>query len=148
MILSLYKDGDFMDNIIIEKTWRDSDLVELKIIAKSEYVKANQNCYVEAEAIIKISDKIETYIKNHKVECYLEFGNKTGNFTPAFSLTILPSQTSGHVKVEVDIEIADNDKRAHRCCFYVNCELGQIERFGKALRSIVTEEEKTVISLT
>lgn len=137
-----------MDNIIIEKIWQDSNVIELQLTAKSEYVQANQSCYVEDDAVIKIADKIDTYMKNYDVECYLEFGNKTGNFTPAFSLLILPSETSGHIKVEVDIEIADNDKRAHRCCFYVNCELGQIERFGKSLRSIVTEEEGTVISLT
>ncbi len=87
-------------------------------------------------------------MKNYNVECYLEFGNKIGNYTPAFSLAFLPSQISGHVKVEVDIEIADNDKRVHKCCFYVNCELGQVERFGKMLRSIVTDDEGTVISLT
>lgn len=137
-----------MDNIIIEKIWQDSNIIELQLTAKSEYVQANQSCYVEDEAVIKIADKIDTYMKNYYVECYLEFGNKTGNFTPAFSLTILPSGRTGQVKVEVDIEIADNDKRDHRCCFYVNCELGQIERFGKSLRSIVTEREGTVISLT
>lgn len=137
-----------MDNIIIEKIWQNSNVIELQLTAKSEYVQANQSCYVEDDAVIMIADKIDTYMKNYEVECYLEFGNKIGNFTPAFSLTILPSETSGHVKVEVDIEIADNDKRAHRCCFYVNCELGQIERFGKSLRSIVTEKEGTVISLT
>lgn len=137
-----------MDNIIIEKIWQDSNVIEIQLTAKSEYVQATQSCYVEDDAVIKIADKIDTYMKNYDVECYLEFGNKTGNFTPAFSLKILPSQTSGHVKVEVDIEIADNNKRVHRCCFYVNCELGQIERFGKSLRSIVTEEEGTLISLT
>lgn len=98
--------------------------------------------------IMKNADKIEAYMKNYNVECYLEFGNKIGNYTPAFSLAFLPSQISGHVKVEVDIEIADNDKRVHKCCFYVNCELGQVERFGKMLRSIVTDDEGTVISLT
>lgn len=136
-----------MDNIIIEKIWEDSNLIELQVTAQSEYVQANQSCYVEDEALVKIADKIDTYMKNYDIECYLEFGNKTGNFTPAFSLTILPSQNSGHVKVEVDMEIADNDTRAHRCCFYVNCELGQIERFGKLLREIVTAEERTAISL-
>lgn len=137
-----------MDNIIIEKLWQDANVIELQVTAKSEYAQAKQSCYVEDEAIMKNADKIEAYMKNYDVECYLEFGNKIGNYTPAFSLTFLPSQISGHVKVEVDIEIADNDKRAHRCCFYVNCELGQVERFGKLLKSIVADEEGTVISLT
>lgn len=137
-----------MDNIIIEKLWQDANVIELQVTAKSEYAQAKQSCYVEDEAIMKNADKIEAYMKNYDIECYLEFGNKIGNYTPAFSLAFLPSQISGHVKVEVDIEIADNDKRVHRCCFYVNCELGQVERFGKLLKSIVADEEGTVISLT
>lgn len=75
------------------------------------------------------------------------YGNKTGNYTPAFSLSILPTDNHGHVKIEVDIEIADNDRRAHRCCFYVSCELGQIERFGQSLVSLISEDEEVKVSL-
>ena len=67
--------------------------------------------------------------------------------TPAFSLNILPSDNHGHVKIEVDIEIADNDRRAHRCCFYVSCELGQIERFGQSLVSLISDDEGVKVSL-
>lgn len=62
-------------------------------------------------------------MKDYSSQCYLEFGNKEGNYTPAFSMNVLPADTSGHVKIEVDLEIVDNDKRSHRCCFYVESEL-------------------------
>ena len=62
-------------------------------------------------------------------------------------INILPSDNHGHVKIEVDIEIADNDRRAHRCCFYVSCELGQIERFGQSLVSLISEDEGVKVSL-
>lgn len=91
--------------------------------------------------------KISGYMQDYNRPCYLEFGNKKGNYTPAFSMNILPVNTSGHVKIEVDLEIADNDERAHRCCFYVNCELGQIERFGQALNSINEDDVGIVVSL-
>lgn len=54
----------------------------------------------------------------------MEFGKKEGNYTPAFSMCMSPADMSGHVKIEVDIEIADHDTRSHRCCFYVKSELG------------------------
>lgn len=77
----------------------------------------------------------------------MEFGNKIGNYTPAFSLNILPCDNFGHVKIEADIEIADNDRREHRCCFYVSCELGQLERFGQSLKSLISDDEGIKVSL-
>lgn len=52
----------------------------------------------------------------------MEFGKKEGNYTPAFSMCMLPADISEHVKIEVDIEIADNDVRSHRRCFYVKSD--------------------------
>lgn len=141
------EEPNFMDNIIFERIWKDSNIIELKVMASSEYINVFQNCYVEDVLLENAADKINNYIKNSNEVCYLEFGNKIGNYTPAFSLNILPSDNHGHVKIEVDIEIADNDRRAHRCCFYVSCELGQIERFGQSLVSLISEDEGVKVSL-
>ena len=116
-------------------------------MASSEYINVFQSCYVEDVLLENAADKINNYIENPDEVCYLEFGNKTGYYTPAFSLSILPSDNHGHVKIEVDMEIADNDRRAHRCCFYVSCELGQIERFGQSLVSLISEDEEVKVSL-
>ena len=147
MILNLSKERNFMDNIIFERIWKDSNIIELKVMASSEYINVFQNCYVEDVLLENAADKINNYIKNSNEVCYLEFGNKIGNYTPAFSLNILPGDNHGHVKIEVDIEIADNDRRAHRCCFYVSCELGQIERFGQSLVSLISDDEGVKVSL-
>lgn len=64
------------------------------------------------------SDKICDYIYDHSKPCYVELGKKSGNFTPAFSMCILPAEKSGHMKIEVDIEIADNDMRNVINCVY------------------------------
>ena len=136
-----------MDNIIFERLWKDSNIIELKVMASSEYINVFQSCYVEHVLLENAADKINNYIENPDEVCYLEFGNKTGYYTPAFSLSILPSDNHGHVKIEVDMEIADNDRRAHRCCFYVSCELGQIERFGQSLVSLISEDEEVKVSL-
>ena len=42
-------------------------------------------------------------------------------------MNILPADTIGHVKIEVDLEIADNEKRAYRCCFYVESEMCRLK---------------------
>ncbi len=126
------------DNLIFEKIYQDDTLIELKISAVSEYVSAYQNCYIQDIELEKISEKICKYISSYGESCYLEFGHKDGNYTPAFSMELLPADSSGHVKIEVDVEIDDNDTRSHRCCFYVNTELGQVEQLGKALKELVT----------
>lgn len=136
-----------MDNIIFERIWKDSNIIELKVMANSEYINVFQNCYVDDVILENATDKIHNYIANFNEECYLEFGNKIGNYTPAFSLKILPCDNFGHVKIEVDIEIADNDRREHRCCFYVSCELGQLERFGRSLKSLISDNEGIKVSL-
>lgn len=125
-----------MDNIIISKLWQDDDLIELYVIAKSKYVTINQSCYVSIEDIIKNSELIEKYVKNSDNEMYIEFGNKKGNYTPAFSLKLFPMDSHGHLIIEADLEIDDNNTRCHRCIFFVEAELGSIEHFAKELSKI------------
>ena len=135
------------DNIIFEKNWEDDNLIELKITGVSKYVSAFQSCYVENNFLEDISVIISNYILNYHEECYLEFGKKEENYTPAFSMKLLPADNLGHVKIEVDMEIADNCIRAHRCCFYVNSELGQVEKLGKELSTLAYRKIGTMIML-
>ena len=97
--------------------------------------------------LINISEKILN-INNYKNNnCYLEFGIKTGNYTPAFSMNILPVDVYGHLKIEVDIEIEDNDERRNRCLFYVNSDLGYVERFGYSLKESVEKDDEIEVVL-
>lgn len=136
-----------MDNIIFEKVWQDDNLIELKISANSEFVSAHQNCYIEDKKLKELSEKICNFVEDYNENCYLEFGKKEENYSPAFSMNILPADMLGHVKIEVDIEIEDNDTRAHRCCFYVKSELGLVEQLGKALKELAMEKDRKKVSL-
>ena len=136
-----------MDNIIFRKIWQDDNLIELRISANSEFVSAYQSCYIQDKRLEEITEIIYDFVDNYNNVCYLEFGKKEGNYTPAFSMCILPADMSGHVMIEVDIEIADNDTRSHRCCFYVKSELGLIERLGKALKKLIIEPEGCEVAL-
>ncbi len=44
-------------------------------------------------------------------------------------------------------EIADNDTRSHRCCFFVKSELGLIEQLGMALKKLIIEPDGCEVSL-
>ena len=125
-----------MDNIIINKRWQSDELIELHVVAKSQYVTVNQNCYISMEDIIINSKLLEQYVNNYNNKIYIEFGNKEGNYTPAFSLMLFPLKNNGHLTIEVDLEIDDNNSRCHRCIFFIETELGAIERFAKKLSKI------------
>lgn len=125
-----------MDNIIIEKVWEDECIIDLKVTAMSKFVTAYQTCYTSKEEIEDISKMIIAFSKDFSRDYYVQIGNKQGNYTPAFSMNFQKADYSGHVKIEMDIEVADIDNRSHRCLFFVEGELGAIERLGKNLKNI------------
>lgn len=136
-----------MDNIIIEKIYNDCELIELRISAVCEYVSAFQYAYVQKQNLESLSIGILHYSLNPNKECYFEFGNKKGNYTPAFSLTFYPSDKNGHVYIEVDMEINDNSDRRHRCQFYVRSAIGSVEIFAKRLMYLTTGPNGTIVNL-
>ena len=126
-----------MDNIIFKKIWQDGNLIELKVSVTSEFVSIYQRCYVQDKALYEISEKIDNYVKRNDEFCYLEFGKKDGNYTPAFFMDIFPADKLGHLKIEVDVEIEDNETRSHRCRFYLKSELGLLEKLGVLLKNMI-----------
>src|SRR5699024_6095875 len=117
----------------IKKSWEDDKLLEIKVRAKSEFVNAYQFCYIQKKDLQMIGDTVVNYVKQNDKDCYVEFGNKKGDHTPAFSLKFLQANGNGHVKIEVDIESDDNDTRLHRSSYYVESELGLVERLVEEL---------------
>lgn len=136
-----------MDNIIIEKKWNDEELIEIKISVKSEFISIYQECYISESDLVKDAEYILEYIEKPEKECYVECGNKSGNFTPAFSMNFLPIDIYGHIKIEMDMEIADNSTRSHRCSFYVHSEIGLVEQFAYKILMLVKSEVGYQIAL-
>ncbi len=136
-----------MNNIIFEKVWQDDDLIELKILAVSEFVTAYQKCYIQQIDLEEASKKIVKYSKEFTENQYLALGNMEGNYTPAFAMNLLKADLSGHLKIEVDIEVADIDNRSHRCRYFVESELGAIERLGIDLMKLASADVGFKVSL-
>lgn len=122
-----------MDNIMVRKIWQENDLLEFNIVCSAKLITASQDCYIQQYDLRNVCDKMKSYVANPRQRCYIEFGNKKGNFTPAFSMEIYEIDMYGHLKIEVDVEIADNDERKHRSIFYIESELGCIENFYEHL---------------
>ena len=139
MILNLSEERD-MDNIIIEKKWDDGELIEIMLFSNNDFINVHQDCYTSKDDFRDNAECILQYIANPQKERYLEYGRKAGNFTPAFSMLLLPIDVYGHMRIEMDVEVADNEVRAHRCSYYVNSELGLIEQFAHKMLALMNAE--------
>ena len=131
----------------MKKVYDEDGLIELRVQAMAEFVDAYQFCYIQDADLKDYANKIIEYSRNFKEDCYIEFGKKEGQHTPAFSLKFLRADLRGHIKIEIDLEIADNEARKHRCCFYVKSELGMVEKFGNAINELISSEVETEIKL-
>ena len=128
-----------MDNIIIEKIWNDSDIFnndefEIKLTCINEYININQNVYLDKSISKKISEEIEKYIKTNK-EMYYEINMKKG-YTSGFTMKIFPYDLTGHILIEMKMEINDNNEKLHYATFYIKTEIGMLESFGKKIKNI------------
>ena len=130
-----------MDNIVIEKTWHDESesFFEVRIKAKTEIISVYQDCYVIENEVDGYVECILKYIENPKNESQIEFINITGGTN--LSMKLLPADIYGHVKIEMNMEIDDNNAHLHHCSFYVNSELGLVEQFAHKIKKMVTEND-------
>lgn len=126
-----------MDNLVFTKTLEDGTLIGLRMEANCEFASAYQIFWSQDVLLTSIAKEIIDYSYNSSVMHYIEFGIRKGDHTPP-SVRLLPADRCGHVKIEVDLEIDDDgETRKHRCCFYVNSDLGCLERLGHSLQAMV-----------
>ncbi|CCV63648.1 conserved hypothetical protein [Alteracholeplasma palmae J233] len=125
-----------MDNLVFDLVWEDETLLEVCVTAITDRIKISQNIYMNQEIIKQLSESINHFINDISKKEYFESGPKVGNYTPAFSIEIKNIGKNSLVCMEVDMEIADNPERIHRCKFYLYTELGLLERFSKRILSL------------
>ncbi|MGT2949708.1 hypothetical protein BU202_00070 [Streptococcus cuniculi] len=109
-----------MDNFSLEIIWRDEceDLIELKIEVATEFVTMYQYCYISSVELINNMRSIRLHLEKQS-KTSITFGQMTGQYTPSFSMLLYPKKANDDMLVELDLEIADNDERKHRCQLYV-----------------------------
>lgn len=135
------------DDIVIKKVWEDGDLLELNILCISEFASASQNCYIQSSDLSLLSGRLEDAIVSLNQGCVLRFGESGNDYTPSFSMELYEISKTGHVTLEVTIEIDDNSTREHKCVFFVRSELGLLEIFAHALCSLADRDIDAVLHL-
>ena len=124
-----------MDNISFERVWEDSDFFQIKVTAQSKLICANTRSYTTEELINELALHLETFPKTTNDRYLWENGAKGDGSTPCVILEFFCKNRSGHVGIEVYMEIDDGGARSkHNCCFFMEAEPGLLNKFGKSLR--------------
>ncbi|HEM3439453.1 TPA: hypothetical protein U1B91_002080 [Streptococcus suis] len=149
MILNLNKEQN-MDNCSFEVVWRDSseDLLELKIEVITEFVVMHQYCYISSLDLINNMQVIRQHIEQQMFESKIIFGNMTGNFTPSFSMLFFSKKANDDILVELDLEIADNNERKHRCQLYVKSKAEFWRSFSVKVEDMVENADSSKVILS
>jgi len=129
-----------IDNLVFEICWREGALIALRVEATSKYVSAWQSCLIQDTNLENNGESMIDFSFNPTLKRVITFGKKEINYTPAFEMTLFPADARGHIKIEVDIEIEDNNEKSHRCLFYIESEIGLLEKMGLGLKALAHSE--------
>lgn len=114
----------------MERIWQDDDFFELKITCSSEVITATTKFYTTNENIDNLSKKIKRILSGDTGKCLWKNGEKGDGATAFVSLEFSHKDKLGHIQIEVYMELDDGGCLSkHNCCFFVETELGLLEKF-------------------
>lgn len=126
-----------IDNIIMEKVWEDEDFFEVSIKCLNKKISAITEIYVTNELVNGLYEKINSILQFQKETVIWKSGMRGNDSTSCVEFNITMKDACGHVIIEVYMEINDGgDLDKHHCCFYVNTEIGMLDKFNNQLISL------------
>jgi len=124
-----------MDNLIFERIWQNEEFFGVKITAISKSITASACVNVFPEYITKLSESLSRFPGKPKDTLFWEVGVRGFIYHPYLSLRVYCIDGLGHIKIEVRMEINDEDSPIdqHSCHFFINTETAILNEFGKRL---------------
>jgi len=123
-----------IDMLSIERIWEDDYYFQIEVVAQSKLISARVKSYTTEDRIEELASRLKTFPEHLDDKYIWENGGKGEGYTPFVSLEFWCKNKSGHINIEVYMEIDDGasyDK--HNCCFFINTEPGLLNDFGKSL---------------
>ena len=128
------------DYILIEKIWQDVFCNEVKITCASSHVVATNDIYISDDAIDTLFNGLNDFINSKTKEFFWESGEKGDGSTACITFKFMHEDKLGHILIEVYMELDDGGSySSHNCCFYLNTEMGLLEKFYKKLPTLKQE---------
>lgn len=128
------------DNIILNKTWQDDDVIELKVICSSSIATFTSKIYVSELLIDELISQIRQFLYKNEEEVFWANEDRGNDSTACMSLRFFRKDKLGHIVIEVFAELDDGgDYTEHNCCFYVSTEYGLLVKFCDGLAQLKKE---------
>lgn len=136
------------DNIMITRIWEDVDFFQIQIECKTDLVVIREKVYITDNSIDELCGIIEMFLSERASSFFWQNGMKGDDTTPCISMRFVKKDKNGHVLIEVFMEIDDGGKlSSHNCCFYINTEMGLLQRFKEKLPKIMNHQVGIQVSL-
>ena len=141
--------GNILDNIILRTEWFDETekFCEIRLDCETKYLTIYQVCYIFEEKMSKVNIVMDEYIKNPHQMKEIIFGDDSEGGSGYFSFLLTPINLKEELKIEVDMEIADNENSLHRCKFFINTQLENLKYFRNNLPRIFLKNSNIEIKL-
>lgn len=137
-----------VDNIKIERIWQDEDFFEILVTCSNNVITASTEVYVTELAVKQLQNEIDQFLQLKKSDIFWRSGERGNQSTPCVEFKMCMKDSSGHVLVEIFMELNDGgDLDKHTCCFYINTELGMLHGFNSKLSTLMNPVIGTSVSL-
>lgn len=128
------------DYILIEKIWQDIFCYQVKITCASSHVVATNDIYISDDSIDTLFNGLNDFVKGKTKEFFWENGKKGDDSNACITFEFIHKDRLGHILIEVYMELDDGGNySSHNCCFYLNTEIGLLEKFCQKLPTLKRE---------
>ena len=114
-----------MDEIILEKLWKDETFYEIRLRVMTEKISVTHNMYLNYGELPMLSDKINEFLKSKKE--FIWSDSQDAEISSLF-LKFKKIDVLGNVKIYITIKDED-----YKCNFCLNTYLGNIVNFSNKL---------------
>ena len=138
-----------MDNIVLQRKWFDETekFVEVRLSCETKFLTIYQECYLFEDDMTKVFIDMDGYIENPNLARKIIFGDDRVGGSGYFVFTFAPINVREELKIELDMEVADNEEGLHRCQFYVDTQLENLKHFRNNLPRIFSKDYKRAVTL-
>ncbi len=128
-----------MDDIIVTKIWSDTDFFEADIKFISEYAVITQSYYLQEFQIDNIITKLRSLCNFSTSEIDIKLGEYDDKNMSSLFMHV-STDKKGYIKFDITVSIIDGSDPIHKCSFYINSEIGLIDKFIFKLKKLCDME--------
>ena len=127
------------DNIILEKIWEDSNLIELTVVLSSSSVCVKRKLYTNETVLFALAHCMKAFLNEKKSRAFWKTGEKGSKGIPLLALEFYWLNRRGHICIIVNTELEGDEDVLQHCQFCIKTEIALLENFANKIEILVQE---------